>query len=107
MIKILREEKDLMTAEGITLVDFYADWCGPCKMMMPLLEDLGKDYPDITILKVDADSFPELMLKHAVTNVPTLDIYENGEKKTRKVGYVPKEILLKNMEQTTTFKRKL
>jgi thioredoxin 1 len=107
MIKIVRSEEELNIENGITVVDFYADWCGPCKMMMPLIEALEEDYPEVTILKVDADSFPQLMLKHEVTNIPTLDIYENGQKKSRKVGYVPKEMLLKNMEQTTTFKRKI
>jgi thioredoxin 1 len=107
MIKIVRSEEELNIENGITVVDFYADWCGPCKMMTPLLEALDEDHPEVTILKVDADSFPQLMLKHEVTNIPTLDIYENGQKKTRKVGYVPKEMLLKNMEQVTTFKRKI
>jgi thioredoxin 1 len=107
MIKIVKDEQDFITEKGITIIDFYDDWCGPCKMMMPLLEELDTNYPEITILKVDADAFPELMLKNGVANIPTLDIYENGEKKIRKVGYLPKEMLLKNMEQNTTFKRKI
>jgi thioredoxin 1 len=107
MMKVIKDEKDFTIEEGITIIDFYADWCGPCKMMTPLLEELDEKYPEIKILKVDVDAFPELMLTNSVTNIPTLDIYENGDKKTRKVGYLPKELLLKNMEQTTTFKRKI
>lgn len=107
MIKLIESVEELQKTEGITLVDFYADWCGPCKMMMPLLEQLDQDYPEVTILKVDTDKFPEVMLAHGVTNIPTLDCYEDGTKQSRNVGYVPKEILLKNMEQHTTFKRKI
>ena len=107
MIKIVRTEDELNIENGITLVDFYADWCGPCKMMLPMLEELDSVYPDITILKVNADDFPELILKHEVTNVPTLDIYDNGTRQSRKVGYVPKQLLLKDLETNTSFKRKI
>lgn len=107
MIKLIESVEELQKTEGITLIDFYADWCGPCKMMMPLLEKLDQDYPEVTILKVDTDKFPEVMLAHGVTNIPTLDFYQDGTKQSRNVGYVPKEILLKNMEQHTTFKRKI
>jgi thioredoxin 1 len=107
MMTIVKDEKDLQLNSGIVLVDFYADWCGPCKMMTPLLDELSDVYPDITVLKVDTDNFKELSLKYDVTNIPTLDIYENGVKKMRKVGYVPKELLLRDMETNTTFKRKI
>jgi thioredoxin 1 len=107
MIKIIHNPEDLNIEEGLTLVDFYADWCGPCKMMMPLLEELDETYPEITVIKVDADKFPEIMLKHGISNVPTLDIYESGNRKSRKVGYMPKELLLKELENHTTFKRKI
>lgn len=107
MIKTIHNPEDFKIGNGLTLIDFYADWCGPCKMMLPILEELDDIYPDITILKVDADSFPELMLTHGISNIPTLDIYELGIKQSRKVGYVPKEMLLKDLETHTTFKRKL
>lgn len=107
MVKYVTDEKELQLDQGIVLVDFYADWCGPCKMMSPLLDELNDVYPDITVLKVDTDNFKELSLKHDVTNIPTLDIYENGVKQVRKVGYVPKELLLRDMETKTSFKRKI
>lgn len=107
MIKVVRSAEELNMEHGLTLIDFYADWCGPCKMMLPILEELSDTYPDLTILKVDADNFPELMLKHGISNIPTIDIYEAGLQKSRKVGYVPKEMLLKDLETNTTFKRKL
>jgi thioredoxin 1 len=107
MIKIIQTQDELQTSTGITIVDFYADWCGPCKMMLPVLEQLDQEFPEVTILKVDADSFPELMLKNEVVNIPTLDIYENGEKKIRKVGYLPKPLLLKDLETYTTIKRRI
>lgn len=107
MIKEITNIEDLNTDQGAVLIDFYADWCGPCKMMLPILEELSDTYPDITIFKVNVDTFPELMLQHGISNVPTLDIYEAGLQKSRKVGYVPKEMLLKDLEINTTFKRRI
>lgn len=107
MIKVIHRPEDLDVAQGLILIDFYADWCGPCKMMLPILEELSDTYPDITVFKVNADTFPELMLQHGISNVPTLDIYDAGLQKSRKVGYVPKEMLLKDLEINTTFKRRI
>jgi thioredoxin 1 len=108
MIQVIKDSAEFDTSvNGLIVVDFYADWCGPCKMMTPVLEQLVDTYPDITVLKVDVDSFPELSNNAGVTNIPTLDIYENGIKKLREIGYVPKPILLSKLETQTTFKRKI
>jgi thioredoxin 1 len=98
---------DLNKNDGIVLIDFYADWCGPCKMMTPVLENVNDIYPNITILKINVDNFKELSLKHDVSNIPTLDIYERGQKKNRQVGYVPEKKLLDILESDTSFKKKL
>lgn len=107
MIKYVEKEQDFNVEDGLVLVDFYADWCGPCKMVAPQLDRISETQPDITILKVDVDAFPMLSNKYDVTNIPSLDIYENGVKKARKVGFLPADKLLSEIESVTTFTRKI
>jgi thioredoxin 1 len=107
MIKYVRTEEEFNVSDRIVLVDFYADWCGPCKMIAPQLERISETQTDITILKVDVDALPILSNKYDVINIPTLDIYENGVKKARKVGFLPADKLLTEIESITTFKRKI
>ena len=107
MIKYVKEEADFNVQDGVVLVDFYADWCGPCKIIAPQLEKIQQDYPELTILKVDVDALPTLSNRYDVTNIPSLDIYENGLKQSRKVGFLPADRLLAEIESVTTFKRKV
>jgi thioredoxin 1 len=107
MIKYVRTEADFNVNDGVVLVDFYADWCGPCKMVAPQLDRISETQTGITILKVDVDALPTLSNKYDVTNIPSLDIYENGVKKTRKVGFLPADKLLGEIESVTTFQRKI
>ena len=103
MIKIINDEKELnINTKGVVLVDYYADWCGPCKMMLPLLEKIDEIYPDITILKVNVDTNKELSLQADVSNIPTLDFYDKGKKVTRKIGYLPEKILLDTLKNNTS-----
>ncbi len=74
---------------GKVLVDFYADWCGPCKMIAPILEKLSEKRDDIKIVKVDADASPELMAEYGVRGIPTLLLFNQGEKVGTKVGALP------------------
>lgn len=87
MIQMLTQdtyEQEVMKAEGTVLVDFYADWCGPCKMLAPILEGLKNDYE---IYKVNVDNLQELAIKYAVMTIPTLIVFENGEIKEKTVGF--------------------
>lgn len=79
--------------EGKVLVDFYAEWCGPCKMMGPVLSELASERSDIKIVKVDIDQHEDLARQYGVMSVPTIFLFENGEVKKQDVGYKPKEIL--------------
>ena len=91
MVKYLEEESqyDDLLANGITLVDFYTEWCGPCKMLASILEEI--DYMDI--LKVDADKFPDLARRFGIMSVPTLCFYKNGLLMQKEIGYrTPEEI---------------
>lgn len=87
------EFKDLIS-KGDVLVDFFATWCGPCKMLTPELEDLAEENKDITVVKVDVDKFGELAGDFHITVVPTLIVFKNGENKKTISGYMDKDALL-------------
>lgn len=79
--------------DGIVLVDFYATWCGPCKMLAPELEELIKAIK-INVLKIDVDIYQNLSQKFGIMSVPTLMLYNNGKLVGSKSGYMPKDILI-------------
>ena len=91
MVKYLEkeEEYDDLVEKGIILVDFFAEWCGPCKMLASILEEI--DYMEI--LKVDTDKFPRLAQKYGVMSIPTLCFYKDGLLMQKEIGYrTPEEI---------------
>ena len=85
--------------EKIVLVDFYASWCGPCRMLMPILEELSNERKDIKILKVNVDQNIELANKFAVRGVPHLILFKNGKEVAQASGFRPKEVLAKWIDQ--------
>ena len=76
------------------LVDFFATWCGPCKMLTPELEDLCEEHEEITVVKIDVDKFPLLASKFNIRAVPTLIVFKKGENKKVTQGYMDKDALL-------------
>lgn len=76
-----------------TIVDFYATWCGPCKMLSPVFEELSKE-SDINFVKVDIDNHEDLCREYKVMSVPTLILFENGKEIKRTIGFIPKEKLI-------------
>ena len=73
------------------IVDFYADWCGPCKMLAPVLEEIAKEKTNTKFVKINVDDEPELAIKYKVSSIPTVMLFENGNVKETVVGYRPKE----------------
>jgi thioredoxin 1 len=84
-------EEEVVNSEVPVLIDFWADWCMPCKMVAPVLEEIGKDYDGkLKIGKLDVDAQGELAMKFSVQSIPTLLLIKNGEEVGRKVGAVPR-----------------
>jgi thioredoxin 1 len=83
-------QADVLNSGGVVLVDFYATWCGPCRMLLPILETLAEENPDIKIFTVNVDESVNLYSSYDVRNLPTLLIFKNGNVIARNVGAVTK-----------------
>ena len=83
-------------AKGRVLVDFFATWCGPCKMLAPILEDIDKkgEAGDLLIVKVDVDEAGVIAARFGIQSIPTLILFENGQQVKHALGYMPKPQLL-------------
>ncbi len=94
-MKQIQKEKDFeaLIKEGKVLVDFFATWCGPCQLLEPVLESVEKEIPDLTIIQVDVDEYPELAKAHGVMSIPTLELYQDGSFVTKQLGYISKDEL--------------
>ena len=85
----------IIAQDGKTvLVDFWATWCGPCRMIAPVLEEVAKERPDLTVCKVDVDEERELALEYGVSSIPTLLVFRDGKVVNQSIGAIPKERIL-------------
>ena len=79
--------------KGYTLVDFYADWCGPCKMLGPILEEVSHEYPDVDFIKINVDNEQELAAEYRIMSIPAVFMFKDGEMVGKTGGLQPKEAI--------------
>ena len=82
------------TAQGTVLVDFYADWCGPCKMMAPIVEALSEELSDVKVCHINIDENIDIAQKYRVMSIPTFIAFKGGEESGRQIGAIPKTALV-------------
>lgn len=87
-------EKEVMKSDKPVLIDFYADWCGPCKMVSPVVDKIAEENPEIKVCKVNVDSEPELAQKFGVASIPLLVVVKDGKISAQNVGAIPKQAIL-------------
>ena len=87
-------ENKVLEANGTVLVDFYADWCGPCRMVSPIIDEIAEENPEIRVCKVNVDENPDLAGEFGVMSIPTLVVMEKGEIKAKSMGAKPKAQIL-------------
>lgn len=90
-----------VTSKGVTLTDFWATWCGPCKMQSPVVEQLSDEMSDVSFTKMDVDQNPETAAHFGIMSIPTLMVKKDGEVVDTVVGYHPKDQLKQILEQYT------
>ncbi|MEC7877990.1 MAG: thioredoxin [Bacteroidota bacterium] len=90
---------EIVTKNSVVLIDFWAEWCGPCRMIAPMIEELANEYNGKAIVgKLDVDNNQESSIKFGVRSIPTLLVFKNGELVDRHVGAVPKDTLSKSLD---------
>ena len=90
--------EQIKSSEKTVLLDFYADWCGPCRMVSPLVDEIAEENPSYLVGKINVDNEPELAEEFGVSSIPTLVVMQNGEIKNQVTGARPKSQILSMLE---------
>lgn len=91
-------ESEVLNSDKPVLVDFWASWCGPCQMLLPVIEELAGEVSDAKICKVNVDEEPELAQKYKVMTIPTLMVIKDGKVTDTSIGVIPKDEILKMLK---------
>jgi len=84
-------QSEVLDYSGTVLIDFWADWCGPCRMLSPVIDEVAAENPAIKVGKVNVDAEQELAAQFGIMSIPTLLVFKNGQKNGESVGLIPKE----------------
>lgn len=87
-------EKEVLQSQGLTLVDFWAPWCGPCRMLGPIIDEISEEKSDLKVCKVNVDEEIQTAQKYGVMSIPTMILFKNGEVVDTLIGLQPKEAIL-------------
>lgn len=99
-MKVIKESEFVNEInDGLVLVDFYADWCGPCKMLTPILEEINKENKDVRIIKVNIDDSRFLASYYQIQSIPTLVLLKNGQFLNKMIGFRPKKMIEELIEK--------
>ncbi len=91
---------DVVSSDKLTVVDFWAEWCGPCRAIGPIIEELGKEYDGrVNVGKLNVDHNPEVSINYGITSIPAILFFKNGEVVDKLVGAQPKGNFVKKIEQ--------
>jgi thioredoxin 1 len=94
----LEFESEVLKADKLVIVDFWAEWCGPCKMIAPLLDEVARELPEkVKIVKVNVDNEPQLAQQYGIYNIPTLLFFKGGAVKEQVVGTAAKKVLVEKI----------
>ena len=91
-------ENEVLNHLGIVLVDFWAEWCGPCKMQLPILEKISDEIPSVKICKINVDENTDLAVKFGIRSIPTMMVFKNGEKLEQFIGLKNKKELSEKLK---------